>query len=203
VAHAEIDDAAQRPLTYAGVGGVSKQARPPTKIDMNSLADEISGLMLVYCDAIEDCSQVPRFSVTRFLTFYFKFLGWGLCLNLCLLLGPIDLVLYLMRRWFGRPPLVLGRAVYRFIMRPLQSAWHGEIPQFAFFRVRYLARLLLFYRAQYNINALHKVFNRRQLDLLSAHSPDEASLKQAETFQKSFDLFQKITADSYQLGRWR
>jgi hypothetical protein len=58
----------------------------------------------------------------------------------------------------------------------------------------------LFYRAQYNINALHKVFNRRQLDLLSAHSPDEASLKQAETFQKSFDLFQKITADSYQIG---
>jgi hypothetical protein len=200
MAHAEIDEAIQPQLRYAHIGATSEPTRTAAKVDLNLLADEISGLMLVYCDAIEACKVVPRFSITRLLTIYFKIIGWGVCFDLCLVLGPVDLVLYLLRRRFGRPQLVLGRAIYGFVMRPLQSAWHGEIPQFAVFRVRYLARLLLFYRAQYNINALHKVFNRRQLDLLSARSPDETELKEAEKFQKSFDLFQKITADSYQIG---
>ncbi len=58
----------------------------------------------------------------------------------------------------------------------------------------------MFYGAQSKINALHSVFNRRHLDLLFVDPPNDTAVSEAEKFQKSFDLFQKITTDSYQIG---
>ena len=59
---------------------------------------------------------------------------------------------------------------------------------------------MLSYRAQFKINLLHGVYNRRLLDLLLADPPNKTAVDETEKFQKSFDLFQKITADSYQIG---
>lgn len=170
------------------------------QIDLIRLSGEISGLMLGYCDTIGACRSVPALSLLPLPKLYIQFFVWLLGLELCFLLVPIDLCLYLARHMFGRPRFVLGRTVYTYLAEPLRSAWHGEIPAFKILRMRYLTRLLLFYRAQATINALHSVFNRRHLDLLFADPPNDAAVSEAEKFQKSFDLFQKITTDSYQIG---
>jgi hypothetical protein len=198
MSHAELADRTQSELTLVDLGSASKQPSTATQVDLGGLSGEISGLMLLYCDAIEACRRVPRFSILRVLTLPFGFFGWYLCLLLCPVVALIDFALFLIRRVFGGPRFVLGRRVYAYVMRPFRSAWDGEIPAISVFRLRYLARLLLFYRAQLKINTLHRVFNRRQLDLF--FSPNEKALGECEKFQKSFDLFQRITADSYQIG---
>ena len=154
-----------------------------------------------YCDAIGACKSIPVLSVLPLPKLYFQLLLWIICFELCFLLVPIDLCLYLARHLFGRPRFLLGRSVYAYLAMPLRrSVWDGEIPAFKILRMRYLTRLLLFYRAQAKINALHSVFNRRHLNLLFADPPNDAAVSEAEKFQKSFDLFQKITTDSYQIG---
>jgi hypothetical protein len=115
-------------------------------------------------------------------------------------LAPIDLALLVIRKIFGRPRVLVGRWVYSFLMRPLRSVWAGEIPALKLVRLRYLTRLLLFYYAQSRINALHNVFNRRHLDLLFTDPTNTTALTEVEDLQKSFDIFQKITKDSYQFG---
>jgi hypothetical protein len=199
MSHAELADGTQSELRLLDLGSASKQLSTAAQLDLDGLSGEISGLMLLYCDAIEACRSVQRFSILPLSILLFKFWLWLVCFEICFLVGPIDLlVIYPIRRVFGRPRFVLGRRVYACVMRPFQSAWDGEIPAIAVFRLRYLARLLLFYRAQLKINTLHRVFNRRQLDLF--FSPNQNGLGECEKFQKSFDLFQRITADSYQIG---
>jgi hypothetical protein len=170
------------------------------QFDLIRLSSDISALMLGYCDAIGACRSIPTLSLLPLPKLYVQFFLWLIALELCFLLVPIDLCLFLARRMFGRPRLVLGRVVYTYLAKPLRSAWDGEISAFKILRMRYLTRLLLFYRAQSKINALHSVFNRRHLDLLFANPPNDAAVSDAEKFQKSFDLFQKITTDSYQIG---
>jgi hypothetical protein len=172
----------------------------PNKIELVGLSDAIKRLMVRYSDAIEACGSVPTLSLLPPVKLYFELLLWLLATELCIVVAPIDLIIILCRKVFGRPRLVLGRQLYNYFMRPLLSVWSGEIPSFKIIRQRYLTRLLLFYRAQFIINALHRVYNRRHLDLLAADHPDLLALTEVEAFQKSFDLFQKITADSYQLG---
>jgi hypothetical protein len=170
------------------------------KIDLAELSRRISLLMTNYCDAFSACSVIPRLSVLPVLKSYLQLAIWEACLVICIFLVPIDIFLFPMRRIFGRPKLTIGRPVYAFLGEPLRSVWKGEIPAFKIISLRYLSRLLLFYRAQSKINALHRVFNRRHLDLLVVEPPDDGATGKAEKFQKSFDLFQKITTDTYQIG---
>ncbi len=100
--------------------------------------------MLRYCDAIGACRSVPALSVLPLPKLYFEFIFWLLGVELCFLLVPIDLCLYLARHMFGRPRLILGRIVYTYLAKPLRSAWDGEISAFKILRMRYLTRLLLF-----------------------------------------------------------
>jgi hypothetical protein len=172
----------------------------PDRIDLDCLLGQIAGLMVRYCDAIEACRSVPTLSLLPLPKLYFQSVFWVIGAELCIVLGPIDLTLFFARRMVGRPHLVVGRGVYNYLARPLRSIWKGEMPSFMILRLRYLTRLLLFYHAQYRINALQSVFNRRHLDLLVTKPPNSAALHEAEEFQKSFDLFQKITTDSYRFG---
>ena len=155
--------------------------------------------MSSYCDAIEACRFDSELSLWPLLKLYFLALLWLIVLELCIFFLLIDALLFILRRTFGRPHSVIGRSVYAYVAKPFRSVWSGEIPIFAIVRLRYLARLLLFYRAQSRINTLHSIFNRRHLDFF-AEPPDDASIGKAEKFQKSFDLFKKITTDSYQIG---
>jgi hypothetical protein len=172
----------------------------PDPTDLDRLSGEISAVMSGYCDAIEACRLVPRLSVLPLPKLYLQTLIWMLGLEVCVVLVPIDLVLVIARRISGHPRIVVGRVVYRYLAKPLQSVWDGEIPAFAMVHLRYLTRLLLFYRAASSVNVLHSVFNRRHLDFLFADPPEDAAVSKAEKFQKSFELFQKITTDSYQIG---
>ncbi len=131
------------------------------QIDLTRLSSEISDLMLRYCDAIGECKSVPTLSVLPLPKLYLQFALWCLTLDFCVVLVPIDLFLLLAQHMFGRPKLVIGRIAYAYLTKPLRSVWNGEIPAFVILRVRYLTRLLLFYRAQSKINALHNCFNRR------------------------------------------
>jgi hypothetical protein len=170
----------------------------PAKVDFVVLTREMKQLMVTYSRAIEACSSVPQFSIS-FLVLYFRLLLWLLSLALICILGPIDIVLWILRRAFGRPPLILGRKLYYYFLQPFRSVWSGEIAAFKFLRIRYLTRLLLFYRANFLMNALYGAYNRKLLEILvSASSSDEAP-SVAEPFQKAFELFKKITADSYRL----
>ena len=178
------------------VSAIPKPTGTVDQTDLIGLSGEISALMSGYCDAIGACKSIPVLSVLPLPKLYFQLLLWIISFELCFLLVPIDLCLYLARHLFGRPRFLLGRSVYAY----LRSVWDGEIPAFKILRMRYLTRLLLFYRAQAKINALHSVFNRRHLNLLFADPPNDAAVSEAEKFQKSFDLFQKITTDSYQIG---
>lgn len=178
------------------MSAIPKPTGTVDQTDLIGLSGEISALMSGYCDAIGACKSIPVLSVLPLPKLYFQLLLWIISFELCFLLVPIDLCLYLARHLFGRPRFLLGRSVYAY----LRSVWDGEIPAFKILRMRYLTRLLLFYRAQAKINALHSVFNRRHLNLLFADPPNDAAVSEAEKFQKSFDLFQKITTDSYQIG---
>jgi len=65
--------------------------------------------------------------------------------------------------------------------------------------MRYLTSILLFYHAQFRINALHNAFNRSQLDILLNKPANSEALNTAQEFQKSFDLFQSVINNTYQL----
>jgi hypothetical protein len=156
--------------------------------------------MQQYCEAIEECRTIPALSLLPLGRLYFQIILWEMGAGLSLLLLPFDLVLSLVRRVFGRRKGLLGMAVYSYALRPLRSVWRGEVSAIAVIRSRYVTRLLLFYYTQSRINALQSAFNRRHLDLLFNDVSNSAALHAAEEFQKSFDLFRKITAGSYQLG---
>lgn len=172
----------------------------PDKIDIVDLSDAIKRLMLRYSDAVEACGSVSTLSLLPLVKLYFHFAMWVFATELCILTVPIDLIFLLLRKIFGRPRLVLGRALYAYVTAPFRSVWGGEIPLFMIIHLRYLTRLLLFYRSQSLINTLHRVYNRQHLDLLTANPPNSEALGEAEKFQKAFELFRKITRDSYQLG---
>src|SRR6266498_4044729 len=179
---------------------VRQQASTSRELDPGHLPRRINELMLRYCDAIEACRSVPALSVTPLFKLYFQF-GWYLvCIEFSILFAMIDLPLLLTRAIFGRPHLVLGRAVYDYLKRPLRSIWEGEIYAFKIMRARYLTRLILYYHAQSRIDALHSAFNRRHLDILIAKPLNPAALSEAEELQKSFDLFQQVTRGSYRFG---
>ena len=174
--------------------------RPTDKIDLVELSRRISVLIINYCDAFSACRTISGLSVLPLPKLYLQVILWALVLEVCIFVVPIDIILFLVRLMFGRPKVVIGRSIYAFLGEPLRSVWKGEISAFKLVRLRYLTRLLLFYRAQSKINALHRVFNRQHLDLLVADPPDDRTISKAENFQKSFDLFQKITTDTYQIG---
>jgi hypothetical protein len=94
---------------------------------------------------------------------------------------------------------MLGRKLYDHFLQPFRSVWSGEIAAFKFLRIRYLTRLLLFYRANFVMNALAGAYNRKYLEILVSASSSNEALSLAEPFQKAFELFKKITADSYRL----
>jgi hypothetical protein len=157
--------------------------------------------MLRYCDAIGECKSIPTLSLLPFPKLCVNCITWPFCfLIYASVLCPINLVYALASRIYGGPRLEAGREISAYIATPLLSVWNGEISACTLLRARYLTRLLLSYRAQFKINLLHGVYNRRLLDLLLADPPNKTAVDETEKFQKSFDLFQKITADSYQIG---
>jgi hypothetical protein len=190
----------RRQVKIVSMDATLKPSDPAYQIDLTRLSGEIGALMSSYCDAIEACRLIPRLSLRPLLKLWFLTSLWLIALEFCIFFLLIDALLFILRRTFGRPHFVIGRRVYAYLAKPFRSVWRGEIPIFTIVRLRYLARLLLFYRAQSRINTLHSIFNRRHLDLLFAEPPDDASIGKAEKFQKSFDLFQKITTDSYKIG---
>ena len=184
-------------MTLQSLPQLHSNLATPAKVDFVVLTHEMKQLMVTYSRAIEACSAVPQLSIS-FLVLYFRLLLWLLSLELICVLGPIDIVLWILRRAFGRSPLILGRKLYDHFLQPFRSVWSGEIAAFKCLRIRYLTRLLLFYRANLVMNALYGAYNRKYLEILvSASSNNEASL--AEPVQKAFELFKKITADSYRL----
>ena len=184
------------PMTLAP----SQRIGPSNDLALGDLSARISTLMIRYCDAIEACGSVPTFSPLPILNLCFQYILWILCLAFSIVTLLIDLPLLLVRAGFGRPRFLLGRGLYWVIARPFRSAWKGEVSIFAVCRLRYLTRLLLFYRAQAKINALHRVYNRRNLNLFLSEPAETAVLDEVEKFQKSFNLFKQITTDSYKLG---
>ncbi|MEA2858522.1 MAG: hypothetical protein QOC72_561, partial [Methylobacteriaceae bacterium] len=192
-----IGDGTEKQPNSADAAHPSEQKSKAAQIDLGELSREIGELMLLYCDAIGACTGIPRFSMLRLPTLFLRYLWWYLCLFAFFPVAAIDIVILAIRAIFGRPRVLVGRRLYARLKLPLLSAWSGQIPAILVFRWRYLARLLLFYRAQLTMNALHRAFNRRQLDLL--FFSQEKEVADAEKFQKSFDLFQRITTDSYQI----
>ena len=77
-------------------------------------------------------------------------------------LCPINLVYALASRIYGGPRLEAGREISAYIATPLLNVWNGEyLPACTLLRARYLTRLLLSIGAQFKINLLHGVYNRR------------------------------------------
>jgi len=161
----------------------------------------IGDLMQRYCQAVDACEAIPIISLwpgtKAFLQLYF----WAICLDLSFLTGLVDVPLLLFRAVFGRPHFLLGRFLYGVVARPFRSVWGGEIFAFKIVRIRYLTRTLLFYRAESRINDLRNAFNRQYLGLLTAKARREqaGAVAEAEEFQKTFEVFQKIITNTYQL----
>lgn len=170
------------------------------RIDLTALSEAITFLMVRYSDAIEACGPISRLSLLPLLKLYFQMLLWLFALELVILLLPITIITLIVRKVFGRSRVIVGERLHAMVAKPFRSAWEGEITSFRIIHQRYLTRLFLFYRAQFLINSLHRIYNRRNLDLLVAKPIDSEALKEAEQFQKCFVLFQQITTDSYQLG---
>lgn len=156
------------------------------------------GLMLGYCDAIDRCKSIPIISAWPTLRLLWKIYLWALAFDLAWICMFFDLFLILIRKVFGRPRFLLGRIFYKCLAGPWRSAWTGELPLFRIARSRYLTRVLLCYHARAHMDLLQNVSNRRHLELLS-RSRDPAALADAETLQDTFDVFDKITADRYQI----
>jgi hypothetical protein len=187
------------PREMAQLTDVVYDTTDTNKFEMSQLSAQIGHLMVRYCDAIQACESIPVLSLTPLFKMYAAFLIWGLCLEACIIVLPIDGMLRISRRLFGWPKIVIGRRLYEFFKRPFRSVWAGEIPIFRFSHVRSLTRLLLYYRAQLRINTLLKPYNRRHLDLFLADPQDSNALKHAEDFKKAVELFKNITTGSYQL----
>ncbi len=155
--------------------------------------------MVVYSRAIGASNSIPALSTSVF-TLYFSILLWILGLELTVIVGLFDLVLIAARSMFGRPKILIGRRLYAYVLRPFRSAWEGEVPALRIFRARYLTRLFLFYRAQSSMSALRRVHNRQYLELLVDDPSNSAAAEEEKKFQQVYEMYQKITTDSYQLG---
>jgi hypothetical protein len=177
------------------LGSTAYERHPPA----SQLAGGTFGLMLGYCDAIEECRGLPVLSIWPFVRLIFKAYMWGLALDLGLILLLPDIILFTCRMTFGLPKLVLGRKVYNYLARPFRSAWAGEIPWFRIVRIRYLTRLLLCYYARRKNHILQDTLNRSQLQML-ARSSDTAALSESEKLQKAMKLLDKITESRLKIG---
>jgi hypothetical protein len=177
-------------MTLQSLPQIHSNLATPAKVDFVVLTHEMNQLMVTYSRAIEACSSVPQLSIS-FLVLYFRLFLWLLSLDLICVLGPIDIVLWILRRAYGRPPLMLGRKLYDHFLQPFRSVWSGEIAAFKFLRIRYLTRLLLFYRANFVMNALAGAYNRKYLEILVSASSSNEALSLAEPFHKAFELFKK------------
>lgn len=177
----------------------------PTEQSLSDISRQARELMVIYSRAIGASNSIPALS-TSVLTLYFYFLLWLLCLDVVVLVGPIDLVLVIIRKLFRRPkvparPEWVGAKFYSYLFRPFTRAWEGEIPMMRLFRVRYLTRLFLFYRTQSSISGLRRVRNRRYLEAIVSDPTSAARLQEEEkAFQLVDEVFQKITTDSYQIS---
>src|SRR3954471_1666983 len=127
--------------------------------EIAQLSVQIGRLMVRYCDAIQACESVPALSLTPLLRLWGMYILWVLNIYVCILLLPIDGLLLVTWRMFGRPSIFIGRRFYQFFLRPFRSIWAGEIPVFKLSHVRLLTRLMLHYHAQLRIDALLKRYN--------------------------------------------
>ena len=76
-----------------------------------------------------------------------------MCVELVPIVGFFDLILIAAR---SMPKILIGKHLYAYALGPFRSAWDGEVPALKIFRVRYLTRLFLYYRAQASISGLRR-----------------------------------------------
>jgi hypothetical protein len=104
-----------------------------------------------------------------------------------------DAFLIISRKLIGVPKSLVGHEVYRYLARPLRSAWAGELPLFQLIQARYLTRMFLYYHARENITVLRNATNRRYLEVL-ARGYKTTAIEEAENLKKAYELFENITA---------
>jgi hypothetical protein len=168
--------------------------------ELARVATQTKRLMLGYCDAIESCEAIPTLSFTPLYNLIVQCAVWSICFDLCLLLLPLRLLLFISRRLTGWPRNLFGAAIYDICARPFRSIWAGEVSAFKLSHVGPLTRLFLYYHAQLRMNALLKRYARLRLVSLVSQEPHANDLKEMNDFDKAVDLFQAITTKSYQFG---
>ena len=93
-------------IAYQNSREPSQRARPATELMRGTL-----GLMLGYCDAIEECGRLPAFSIWPLVRLAFKAWLFAFALYVAMILLIPDFILLLLRTTIGWPRLVLGRRV--------------------------------------------------------------------------------------------
>jgi hypothetical protein len=156
--------------------------------------------MSLYCDAIDSCGSLSRLSLLPALKLVGNILLCEICVGISFYAAAIDLLLLCIRLIFGRPQVVFGRPLYKFIAQPLRSVWMGEIPLFKLSSARYLTIILLTYHARARISALRYAFNRRYFKLIASNGENCFNVSDVEKLGKSFDLFDEITSGAYKFG---
>lgn len=172
----------------------------PSADELRGLQNTLTALMLRYNQAFDACDEIPQLDVLPVLKSFWQFFAWAFSLELAFFTLFVDLPLLLIRRISGHPKFLIGSIFYRVLRWPFRAVWAGQVPALKLVRIRYLSRLVMFYQAQVRMDALHRSFNATHLRLLAEATAAPDVFDEAENLQSAFDLFEKLTADRYQIG---
>jgi len=169
-------------------------------VTINAIRREVTSLMASYSAAVIKCDALASVSILPLFKLVIGIFGWLLCLELAMLSVLIDVPLLVIRSVFGKPRFVLGRSLYNFVIAPFKTATLGEIPAFQIVRIRYLTRIMVMYYIQSSVIRLRRAFVTKYLEIANNSRADQAQIDEADALHNTFDVFDTMLKDPYQIG---